>query len=217
MTVRTKEYRKSIDPYLDEVLLKWGTDKVWSEYHITYGELYKDSRLEVKRVLEVGIGSFEHVPDNFNGIRTMYPYYKPGGSLRAWRDYFPNATIHGIDIGTDCKFDEERLKTFIFDSTDWKKCYENLKGFEYDIIIDDGSHLSLSQLLTFKNLVQFLKKGGRYFIEDLGGSPGYLVGENSTYYKPELVNGIFEPELIKTAKQYNLNLVEGRYHPVIIQ
>ena len=84
------------------------------------------------------------------------------------------------------------------------------------IIIDDGSHLSLSQLLTFKNLVQYLKKGGRYFIEDLGGSPGYLVGEN-TYYKPELINGIFEPELKKTAKQYNLSVVEGKYHPVIIE
>ena len=111
---------------------------------------------------------------------------------------------------------QERLKTFIFDSTDWKQCHINLEGFEYDIIIDDGSHLSLSQLLTFKNLVQYLKKGGRYFIEDLGGSPGYLVGEN-TYYKPELINGIFEPELKKTAKQYNLSVVEGKYHPVIIE
>ena len=45
-----------------------------------------------------------------------------GASLiSALRDYFPNATIHGIDIGTDCLFDEERLKTFIFDSTDWKQ------------------------------------------------------------------------------------------------
>jgi hypothetical protein len=38
--------------------------------------------------------------------------YKPGASLRMWRDYFPNATIVGCDSNESILFNnEERIKT----------------------------------------------------------------------------------------------------------
>jgi hypothetical protein len=36
----------------------------------------------------------------------------PGASLRAWRDYFPNAEIYGADIDREILFEEERISAF---------------------------------------------------------------------------------------------------------
>jgi hypothetical protein len=30
--------------------------------------------------------------------------YKPGGTLRSWREFFPNATIYGIDVQPETQF-----------------------------------------------------------------------------------------------------------------
>ena len=141
---------------------------------------------------------------NFAGVRQYYPDYTPGGSLRVWRDYFPNAIVHGVDIAEDCKVDEDRIKTFIFNSSDFYKCKENLYNYKYDIIIDDGDHSAISQLVTFKNLAPLLNKGGHYFIEDLGGYQGYEEPDG-TWYKPELL-GEFKNELYKTAEKYELTV-----------
>ena len=67
---------------LCELAEKYGSDKTPSIFHgytPFYDELLKDR--DVKRVLEIGIGNvacMNHVKD-----------YKPGASLRMWRDYFP--------------------------------------------------------------------------------------------------------------------------------
>lgn len=43
----------------------------------------------------------------------------------------------------------------------------NFTEIECDIIIDDGSHISSHQILTFNVLWDKLKIGGLYFIEDI--------------------------------------------------
>ena len=42
----------------------------------------------------------------------------PGASLRAWRDFFPNATILGADLDREVLFEEERITTGYMDQTD---------------------------------------------------------------------------------------------------
>ena len=71
-----------------------------------------------------------------------------GHSLRMWKEYFPNAEIIGIDIDPNCKQHEG----------------------EYDILVDDGSHITKHQIKTFDCLYENCKSGGYYVIEDLGNS-----------------------------------------------
>ena len=40
-------------------------------------------------------------------------------------------------------------------------------NLEFDIIIDDGSHNIKDQIISFKSLYPYLKKGGTFIIEDL--------------------------------------------------
>lgn len=99
------------------------------------------------------------------------PGYKPGGSLRAWRDYFVNSDIHGADVQPDTQFsDEERITTHICDSTNGelvKNFMDGLQTKQFDIIIDDGSHYDLNQLKTLQNFYPYVKEGGIYVIEDI--------------------------------------------------
>lgn len=96
--------------------------------------------------------------------------YKPGASLRAWRDFFPFGSIHGMDVQPDCLFTESRITTHQCDSTNPYACQkwmdENANVL-FDIIIDDGSHWDQHQLLTLKHLFPLVKLGGFYVIEDV--------------------------------------------------
>ena len=60
------------------------TDKNTTHSYLElYERLLQKKKNSAKYVLEVGIGDFG--PKN-------------GGSIKLWRDYFPNATIYGLDI-----------------------------------------------------------------------------------------------------------------------
>lgn len=153
---------------LHEIIEKWGSDKNLSTYTLTYEVIFEPYREKDISVLEVGIGTLlPGIPSTFIGNPNHYPHYKPGGSLRAWKEYFPNAQIYGADIAEDCMFEEDRIITFMVDSTDKTQCDHAFEGITFDIIIDDGLHEQEAQLATFKNLWNRLKTGGIYVIEDL--------------------------------------------------
>lgn len=158
---------KNLDFYID----KYYTDKKISGYSQAYEYLFNEIRGDVSSVLEVGVGSLNpNVEGHFLQIQNLYyPEYKQGGSLRVWRDYFPKAQVHGIDIAEDCIISEERINTFICDSRNKKELDQSLQASTYDIIIDDGLHKADAQLQTLKNLFGRVKFGGFYIIEDLGG------------------------------------------------
>jgi hypothetical protein len=159
------------EPNLDYYIEKYGTDKLKSGYSRYYEQLFKTFRNKKMNILEVGIGTLQAgIPSTFIGNSGLYPHYKPGGSLRAWRDYFKNSQIYGIDIADDCLFEEERIKTFIFSSLDREKCDENLLNMSFDVIIDDGLHTAAGQIATMQNLFDRVKINGYYIIEDCGGS-----------------------------------------------
>ena len=69
-------------------------------------------------------------------------------------------------------FEEDRIKTYLFDSSDESECKKYLYDKQFDIIIDDGNHDPEYQVKTLKNLFPLLKKDGIYVIEDIGGYSG---------------------------------------------
>jgi len=138
-------------------------------------------------ILEIGIGTMvPNVPSSMKGY--MSDNYKPGASLRAWRDYFKNSNIIGVDIQPDTIFTDERIKTYICDSTD-KNSVENLiknLNIKFDIIIDDGYHHDIAQLNTLKNFLPHLKDGGLYIIEDI--YHGSIINSNPNIIKSVVDN-----------------------------
>lgn len=101
--------------------------------------------LTPKRVLEIGV--------------------QGGGSLKIWRDFFPEAEIVGIDIDPLCKEHEGDHITVQIGSQSDVKFLESLGDF--DIIIDDGGHTMSQQQISMKWLLPQLREGGVYVIEDL--------------------------------------------------
>lgn len=142
---------------LQELGLRFGTDKSKHVYkNMSYLDFYerhfKEIKDDVKCFVEIGV--------------------LDGNSLKVWSNYFPNATIYGIDINPNCKiYEEGNIKIIIGDQNDDNFLLE-LKNTipEIDILIDDGSHITLHQIKTFDFLYEKVKKGGFYVIEDLRNS-----------------------------------------------
>jgi hypothetical protein len=156
---------------LDYYIEKYGSDKKLSNYTEVYEKVFSEIRVDISSVLEIGIGTLlPEYPSSFVGNPSHYPHYKPGGSLRAWRDYFPYANVYGVDIAKDCNFSEERIQTFIFSSLEQDQCDKHLGSLTFNVIIDDGLHTADGQLATIRNLFSKVAYNGYYIIEDLGGS-----------------------------------------------
>jgi len=153
---------------LHDLIEHYGSDKNLSTYTLTYQVIFEPYKDRSINVLEIGIGTLlPDFPSTFIGNPNHYPHYKPGGSLRVWRDYFPNAQIYGGDIAPDCMFEEERITTLMFDSTDKLQCDTALDKVTFDLIVDDGLHEMWAQFSTFENLWNRLNTGGIYVVEDL--------------------------------------------------
>ena len=103
---------------LAQLFRYYGTDKDINGYSSIYHTLFDHLRDRRIALLEIGIGTLiQGAPSSMVGYSLRN--YRPGGSLRAWRDYFTNGTIHGVDVQPDTQFtDEERITTHICDSTD---------------------------------------------------------------------------------------------------
>jgi hypothetical protein len=193
---------------LKQIFDRYGTDKGKAYYPGVYECLFRSCRDEVKALLEVGIGTM--IPGTHS---TMQGYalegYRPGGSLRAWRDFFKNATIYGLDVQPDTQFEDERITTTLCDSRDAAAVHELMTtpGFptEFDIIIDDGSHFVEDQLGTFGNLFRYVRENGLYIIED-------VVGNNHKIIRQRLSNILADNPHFSLGPENNLFAVLKRRH-----
>lgn len=128
---------------LKEIGIKYGTDKVEHGFCDFYEEHFsKWKNYGEFNILELGI-------------------YK-GQSLQMWSEYFPDATIYGVDNLFDGP-NTEKIKTKICSQCDT----DIFPDVEFGIIIDDGSHVTKDQIISFGNLFKRLPSGGFYVIEDL--------------------------------------------------
>jgi hypothetical protein len=154
---------------LETLITKYNSDKNNYGYPKVYESIFRNFKDKPINLLEIGIGTM--TPGAHSTMVHVYGEngnYKPGASLRAFRDYFPNGNIYGGDVQLDCMFSEERINTLLFNSLVKEECDNALKDLQFDIIIDDGDHTNSSQEATFRNLWSRIKPGGYYFIEDVG-------------------------------------------------
>ena len=140
-----------------------GSDKVRHGYHRLYAELLSP-REDIKRILEIGMGT-----NNEDTVSHMTTNGRPGASLRAFRDFCPQAEIFGADIDSRILFEEERVKTYQVDQLN----YDSLDRLEavlpgnFDLIIDDGLHAPDANIATLMMGMRLVKPGGWIVIEDV--------------------------------------------------
>jgi hypothetical protein len=151
---------------LSKLALKHGTDKF--QRH-RYTEIYFDI--------------FGHLKDK--NIKLLELGILNGGSLRMWREWFPNAQIVGVDNNT------ENLKiidnvNIIKSNTQTIDICKDLNYQEFDIIIDDADHHPYQQLITLWNIWPLLKKGGIYVIEDVQNIE--IWGKHWEFLTPKIYN-----------------------------
>jgi len=144
---------------------KHKTDKVdwWHSFHgesflAVYEKYMSPKKDQVRNIVEIGVLG--------------------GASLCVWRDYFPNATVHGIDIDPRAKQCEDLsrgIHIHIGDQSDpeFLKTIADKIGRPIDIVIDDGSHVNAFTIISFRELFPYVEKGGLYIVEDL----------HTTYFK----------------------------------
>ena len=106
-------------------------------------------------MLEIGVGGYSNPNAG-------------GESLRMWKKYFLFGRIFGLDIYDKSPSEQRRIKIYKGSQVDGNllnKMYEDIGQF--DIIIDDGSHLNEHVVESFQILFPMLKDGGIYAIEDM--------------------------------------------------
>ena len=124
------------------------------QYGHTYDSLFRRFKYKAIKLLEIGIGGYE------KGIG--------GESLNAWQCYFPFGRLVACDIQPKEQLQTPRTKIYRLDQSSEAQLLElRSKAAPFDIIIDDGSHYSPHQILTFKTLFPSLNRGGIYVIEDV--------------------------------------------------
>lgn len=108
-----------------------------------------------------------------------------GGSIELWLKYFGEDTkVIGIDIDPRClqyKYNGNAVVQLGDQSNPafWDEFLDKFNDF--DIIIDDGSHIMEHQILTLQKTFPFLKEGGVYICEDTHTS--YWPNWNGEYGK----------------------------------
>lgn len=146
---------------LNELAIKHNTDKAdfCHNYCPIYQSLFDGIKETTNYLFEIGISE--------------------GASLRMWAEYFPKATIFGIDIEPFNPLHkgqlDERIKTFVAHQQKEEDLLNVIWqiGTPLDIVIDDGSHDQQHIIASLKTLYPFLKEGGLYIIEDVETPPHF--------------------------------------------
>lgn len=140
-----------------------GSDKTRQGYHPLYAKILK-KRDQISRVFEVGLGT-----NNEDVVSNMTAKGRPGASLRAFRDFLPNAHIYGADVDRRVLFSEERIETLWVDQLD-KQSVEALTETlprEFDLVVDDGLHSPDANLAILQLGLGLVRVGGWVVIEDI--------------------------------------------------
>ncbi len=154
---------------LNELGLKYRTDKAVDgkrgepgkghDYLRVYERFSKLERTQVRKVLEIGV--------------------QKGASIRMWAEYFPNATVFGLDIAESAlKVTGDRIKIQLLDQSDAAALgtFARENG-PFDLIVEDGSHIWSHQIIGMQTLIPHLAAGGHYIVEDLHTSYSAEFGQ----------------------------------------
>lgn len=195
---------------LKRLMKQYGSNKHISGFADYYESIHLAKRNDIKIILEIGI--------------------KNGGSIRAFRDFFPNAIIIGIDKNASSMIDnEERIYTFQMNqsSREQMSMLSIMLDKNIDIIIDDGSHRMFDQQMTMAYLFNNLKYGGDYYIEDLntslrkkrydgdpdGKNPNITLNVLKNFIKTKNIETIYLTEKEQVYLKNNINFVNVTNFP----
>ena len=175
---------------LKEILDRYGSDKAnRHKYHNIYGAILRDKN-NIRNIFEIGLGTnYKNIVSNM-GING-----KPGASLRAFRDYCPNASVFGADIDKRILFEEERIKTFYVDQTDpvtFDPILEKIPK-NFDLVIDDGLHSPNANIASLEFGLKIIKVGGWVVLEDISDKSISVWQTVSA-----LLPNTFEPHIFST-------------------
>lgn len=146
---------------LHDLGIKYHTDKAY--LHNFCNDYEKLLRKDVKTLWEIGI--------------------LDGASLRMWSEYYPNAKIIGYDIEDKSSLSfNDNVSVKLLDQSNKSQLSELAKQTDIDIIVDDGSHITQHQILTFEMLFNCLKSGGQYVLEDLHTSTNVHNANDYKFY-----------------------------------
>jgi hypothetical protein len=147
-----------------------GSDKVPN--CSVYEQYLRGIRCNEVYLLEIGVGGYD---DPMAG----------GGSLRMWRDYFPNGLIFGIDLHDKTPHEEDRIRIFKGSQDDVGFLRSSVDEMgRLDLVIDDGSHISSHVIKSFETLFPLLSGGGLYIVEDVGTSYWKECGGSDNFNAP---------------------------------
>ena len=183
-----------------------GTDKFGlHDYTPVYYDLLKDLRDRPLRMLEIGVGGYGH-PD------------RGGESLAAWRDFFPNALVVGLDIQPKTMDLGPRVKILQGSQVDAAFLTNVVRDHgPFDVILDDGSHMNAHVVETFGLLFPTLAPGGIYIVEDVQTVTFPKYGGSLTLEQPNMVGffaGMAE-DLFKGGDVGEVAAIE-RFHNIIV-
>jgi len=169
------------------------TDKnTLHSYLPLYESLLKSRKDSAKNVLEIGI-SFG------------------GGSIKLWHDYFPNATVHGLDIMNlndvwDGIKNNDRIHLTSVDAYS-DSFIDTLEKSQtrFDFMLDDGPH-------TLESMQQYVKRYSQLLTED-----GILILEDIQNWDwIDSIKQAIPADLHQYVKTYDLREQKGRYDDIVL-
>lgn len=180
---------------LSKLFNQYGSDKSsHHDYHLMYAEYLGARRVELKKIVEIGIGSIDLLTPQNMGAEGH-----PGASLRAFRDWAPNATVIGADIDSKTLFTEERIQTCTVNQLIRKSFLElrDLIRDGADLIVVDGLHTPRADINSLLELLPTLASGGCFVVEDISPRAAKLLwplakvalGKNYLVSLREMKNG----------------------------
>lgn len=121
----------------------------WDHYIEVYDLYFNKYRGKEVHILEIGVSQ--------------------GGSLEMWKRYFGEKMhLYGVDINPRCKeLEDDQVTIFIGEQED-KNFLNELRNKipKVDILIDDGGHTMIQQIVTFEEMFSHVKDDGIYLCED---------------------------------------------------
>jgi hypothetical protein len=148
---------------LKDLFKIYGSDKeTRHSYAWVYSELL--GRKESPKILEIGLGSLNGFP--YGGL-------PPGGSIKAWRAKYPEATIVGADIDPESVDAIDEIGIVVDQTSDssLRRFKSQLSEYgKFDLIVDDGFHDPHANVRTYLHVYELMAEDGYYVIEDVHGS-----------------------------------------------
>jgi len=170
----------NLDSYLKKnySLFEKNLDFLFEFFNSDKGEYYIDQYVQPIKRKNIKIKShgyskfyekyfFELKNNNIN-ILEIGSFY--GNASAALFFYFRNANIYSADINPDMfKYFSQRIKFFFTDSSKRSSIEKNIlnRKVNFDIIIEDASHMLKDQIISLFMLFKILNPGGYFIVEEL--------------------------------------------------